>query len=211
VQPVNELLLVLDLDEGTTPERTDVAVREIEDYLRTVPEATDFTSYVGLASPMDFNGMVRHYCLRRGPNVAEVRLNLVGKKSRPDKSHAIDLRLRDDLTAIAKRHRANLKIVETPPGPPVIASIVVEVYGRPDHTYDDLVAAAKTVRARLEREPGVTALTTPLQRRPQASPPPPTPPQTQQQARSGHPSFLGSPLDNLDAPAVGSQCASTLW
>jgi len=151
----NELLLVLDLDEGSTLERTDAAVREIEDYLGTVPEATDFTSYVGLASPMDFNGMVRHYYLRRGPNVAEVRLNLVGKKNRPDKSHAIGLRLRDDLTAIAKRHRANLKIVETPPGPPVIASVVAEVYGRPDHTYDDLVAAAKTVRARVEREPGV--------------------------------------------------------
>ncbi len=151
----NELLLVLDLDEGTTLERTDAAVREVEDYLRVVPEVTDFTSYVGLASPMDFNGMVRHYYLRQGPNVAEVRVNLVGKKSRSQKSHTIGLRLRDDLTAIASRHQANLKIVETPPGPPVIASLVAEVYGRPDHTYDDVIAAARTVRARLEREPGV--------------------------------------------------------
>ncbi|HVP12885.1 MAG TPA: efflux RND transporter permease subunit, partial [Phycisphaerae bacterium] len=151
----NELLLVLDFDEGTTLERSDAAVREFEHYLRQVPEVTDYTSYIGVASPMDFNGMVRHYYLRRGPNVAEVRVNLVGKKSRPQQSHAIGLRLRDGLTAIAGRHAARLKIVETPPGPPVLASVVAEVYGRPDNTYDDLIEATKVVRARLEVEPGV--------------------------------------------------------
>ncbi len=151
----NELLLVLDFDEGTTLERTDAAVREFEDYLRGVTEVTDFTSFVGVASPMDFNGLVRHYYLRRGEHVAEIRLNLVGKKSRSAQSHAIGLRERDALTAIARRRGANLKIVEIPPGPPVLSSIVAEVYGRPDHAYSDLIAAAKTVRARLEREPGV--------------------------------------------------------
>jgi len=151
----NEFLLVLDLDEGTTLERTDAAVREMEAYLGQVPEVTDFTSYVGLASPMDFNGLVRHYYLRRGANVAEIRVNLVGKKHRSQQSHAITLRLRDELTAIAARSGARLGIVETPPGPPVIASVVAEVFGRPDHTYEDLIAAAGTVRARLESEPGV--------------------------------------------------------
>jgi multidrug efflux pump subunit AcrB len=151
----NELLLVLDFDEGTTLERSDAAVREIESYLAGVPEVTDFTSYVGLASPMDFNGLVRHYYLRQGGNVADVRVNLVGKRNRAQQSHAIGLRLRDDLTAIAARHDANLKIVETPPGPPVISTLVAEVYGRPDHAYDDLIAAARTVRARMEREPYV--------------------------------------------------------
>ncbi|UCC28742.1 MAG: efflux RND transporter permease subunit, partial [Phycisphaerales bacterium] len=151
----NELLMVLDFDEGTTLQRCDAAVRETEDYLRTVPEVTDFTSYVGLASPMDFNGMVRHYYLRRGENVAEIRVNLVGKKSRSQNSHAVGLRIRDDLTRIATRHGAVLKMVETPPGPPVIAGVVGEVSGREDHTYGDLVAAAKVVRARLEREPAV--------------------------------------------------------
>lgn len=151
----NELLLVLDFDEGTTLERSDAAVRDFEVFLRTVPEVTDFTSYVGLASPMDFNGMVRHYYLRRGENVAELRVNLVAKKSRRTQSHALGLRLRDDLTALAGRHGARLKIVEVPPGPPVIATVVAEVRGRPDHTYEDLIAAAKTVGARLEREPGV--------------------------------------------------------
>jgi multidrug efflux pump subunit AcrB len=151
----NELLLVLDFDEGTTLERSDAAVREFESFLAQVPEVTDFTSYVGLASPMDFNGMVRHYYLRQGGHVAEIRVNLVGKKSRTHQSHALGLRLRDGLTDLARRHAARLKIVETPPGPPVIATLVAEIRGRPDHSYEDLMAAAGTVRARLEREPGV--------------------------------------------------------
>ena len=151
----NELQLVLDFDEGTTLERTDAAVRDFERLLTAVPEVTDFTSYVGLASPMDFNGLVRHYYLRQGDHVADIRVNLVGKKSRRVQSHALGLRLRDELTELARRHGARLKIVETPPGPPVIATLVAEVYGRPDRTYDDLIAAATTVRARLEAEPGV--------------------------------------------------------
>jgi multidrug efflux pump subunit AcrB len=151
----NELLLVLDLDEGTTLERTDAAVRDIEAFLQSVPEVTDFTSYVGLASPMDFNGLVRQYYLRRGGHVAGIRVNLVGKKNRSQQSHAIGLRLRNDLTTLAERHNAIVKIVEVPPGPPVIASVVAEVYGRPDHAYSDLVSAARVVRARLAAEPGV--------------------------------------------------------
>ena len=151
----NELLLLLSLDEGTTLERTDAAVRAMEDYLTGVPEVTDYTAYVGLSSPMDFNGMVRHYYLRRGDHLGEVRVNLVGKKSRSQQSHAIGLRLRDDLTRIARGLGATLAIVETPPGPPVLAGVVAEVYGREDHDYNDLIAAAKTVRARLEAETGV--------------------------------------------------------
>ncbi len=151
----NELLLVLDFDEGTTLERTDAAVRHFEDYLSRVPEVTDFTSYVGLASPMDFNGLVRHYYLRQGDNVADIRIDLAGKKNRSQQSHAIGLRLRNDLQAIAERHGARMKIVETPPGPPVIASVVAEVYGQSDDRYDDLLLAADTLRARLAGEPGV--------------------------------------------------------
>jgi multidrug efflux pump subunit AcrB len=149
----NELLLVVDCDEGTTLEETDAAVRELENYLATVPEVTDFTSYVGLASPMDFNGLVRHYYLRRGPHVAEIRVNLVPKKNRRHQSHALSLRLRDDLTALAERHQARLRIVETPPGPPVLSTLVAEIYGQPDHRYEDLIAAAMVVRERLRREP----------------------------------------------------------
>jgi len=151
----NELLLVLDFDEGTTLERSDAAVRRFEGFLGTVPEVVGCTSYVGLASPMDFNGLVRHYYLRRGPNVAEIRVDLVPKKERRLKSHALGLELRDRLTDIAHAAGADLKIVETPPGPPVISTLVAEVFGQPHHEYDDLCSAARTVRARLEREPGV--------------------------------------------------------
>jgi multidrug efflux pump subunit AcrB len=154
----NELLLVLDLDAGTTLQRTDAAVRDFEHYIAGVPEVTDFTSYVGIASPMDFNGLVRHYYLRRGDDVAEVCIDLVGKKSRRTQSHALALRMRNDLTAIAKRHNVRLKIVEVPPGPPVIETLVAEVRGRPDQTYEDLIAAAKTVRRRMSREPDVVDL-----------------------------------------------------
>ncbi len=151
----NELLLVLDFDKGTTLERSDAAVREFESYLARVPEVSDYTSYVGVASPMDFNGLVRHYYLRQGDDVAQIQINLAGKKNRLQQSHAIGLRMRNDLQTIADRHQVRMKLVETPPGPPVIASIVAEVYGQPDHRYDDLLLAADTVRARLAVEPGV--------------------------------------------------------
>jgi multidrug efflux pump subunit AcrB len=151
----NELLLVLDFDKGTTLERSDAAVRDFEDYLAGVPEVADYTSYVGLGSPMDFNGLVRHYYLRQGDHVAEVRINLAGKKNRASQSHAIGLRMRNELQQIADRRHARMKLVETPPGPPVVASVVAEVYGQPDHRYEDLLLAADAVRARLAAEPGV--------------------------------------------------------
>lgn len=154
----NELLVVLDFDKGTTLERADAAAREFEHYLSSVPEIVDFTTYTGLSSPMDFNGLVRHYYLRQGDNIAELRINFAGKKNRVSQSHGIGLRIRNELQEIADRHSAKLKIVETPPGPPVIASVVAEVYGRPDHHYSELLSAARTVRARLGIEPGIVDL-----------------------------------------------------
>ncbi|RJP22869.1 MAG: efflux RND transporter permease subunit [Candidatus Abyssobacteria bacterium SURF_5] len=151
----NELQLVLDLPEGTTLEETDRAVRDFEQYLRGVAEVTDFESYVGLASPMDFNGMVRHYYLRRSPNLADLRINLVHKKKRQQQSHDIGLRLRDDLQKIADRHGALMKIVEVPPGPPVISTLVGELYAEPWHSYEDIIAAASIVRERMAQEAGV--------------------------------------------------------
>jgi multidrug efflux pump subunit AcrB len=151
----NELLLLLDFDEGTTLERSNVTVQEIESVLAREPEVTNFTSYVGVSGPIDFNGLVRHYYLRQMPHQAEVRINLVGKKQREAQSHALALRLHDPLTRIAEKHQARIKIVELPPGPPVLSSVVAEVYGRPDHSYPDLVAAAGTVADRLRKEPGV--------------------------------------------------------
>ncbi len=151
----NELMVLLDFDEGTTLERSNAAVRDFEQHLQRVPEVVDVSSYVGLASPMDFNGLVRHYYLRSGGNVADLRVNFVDKKSRAQQSHAIGLRLRDDLRALAERHDARMALVETPPGPPVLAGVVAEVYGEADDGYADLVAAADVVRRRLALEPFV--------------------------------------------------------
>ena len=151
----NEFQIVVDMPEGTTLEATDATTCALAEYLRSIPEVTDFQTYVGLASAMDFNGLVRHYYLREGSNVADIRVNLVSKDFRKQQSHALTLRLRQDLGRIASERGANIKIVEMPPGPPVIATLVAEVRGCPHHSYEDLIGAAKIVRARLEQEAGV--------------------------------------------------------
>ncbi len=151
----DELQLVVDLPEGTTLERTDAVVRRLEEYLRTVPEVTDFVSTVGTASPIDFNGMVRQYYLRQGQQVADIRLNLLPRTQRRLDSHALTLRMRTAIAAIAHETGAVIKVVEMPPGPPVMATVVAEVYGAAHHTYDDLVAAARTIRARMGTEDGM--------------------------------------------------------
>ncbi len=150
-----ELLLLVNADEGTTLERTDAVARELEAAVARIPEVTDFTSYVGSPSPIDFNGLVRHYYLRTMPYQAEIRVNLVGKKSRRDASHTLGLRERDELASIASKAGARLKIVELPPGPPVIDTIAAEVYGRDDLDYARICDAAELVRRRLAAEPGV--------------------------------------------------------
>lgn len=151
----NELQLVIDMDEGASLEDTDRTVRAFEDYLRTVPEVTNFVTYAGAPSPMDFNGMVRHYYWREGANMADIRVNLVDKSLRSQQSHAISLRLRKDLEAIAKERGAKLKIVETPPGPPVLSTIVTEIYGRPSTPYAELIGASKALQQLMRDEPFV--------------------------------------------------------
>jgi multidrug efflux pump subunit AcrB len=151
----NEFQIVVDLPESATLERTDAVVKEVEDLLRTVPEVTDFTSTVGAASPMDFNGLVRHYYLRQGANVADIRVSLLPRKEREMDSHALVLRLRNEIAALSTRTGANLKLVELPPGPPVLSTLVAEVYGRPDQSYDELIAAGKLVGVQMRKEPGV--------------------------------------------------------
>jgi len=151
----NEFQVVVDMPEATTLEATESVTAELASYLRGVPEVTDVTTFVGTSSPMDFNGMVRHYYLRRGPNVADIRVNLVPKHNRVQRSHGLTLRLRNDLTQIAARRGANIKLVEMPPGPPVISTITAEVYGQPYHTYEEITEAAQRVRRRLEVEPAV--------------------------------------------------------
>jgi multidrug efflux pump subunit AcrB len=154
----NEFQVLVDMPESTTLETTDAVVRELEDYLRTIPEVTDFTTIVGSGSPMDFNGMVRHYYLRQGSNVADIRVNLLHRDDRKMDSHALVLRIRNDVAAIAERTGASVKLIEVPPGPPVLSTIVAEIYGQPHHSYDELVAAAQTVKAQMATEEGIVDL-----------------------------------------------------
>ena len=152
----NEFQILLDLPEGTALEQTDRVVKEFEAYLRTVNEVTHFVSYTGTASPMDFNGMVRHYFLRQGSHLADIRVNLAHKSRREQQSHTILLRLRTDLEKLSRAHGANLALVEVPPGPPVLSTLVAEVYGPPDMAYEELLAQAETVKAAMAAEAFVT-------------------------------------------------------
>ncbi|MFO0870301.1 MAG: efflux RND transporter permease subunit [Pirellulales bacterium] len=151
----NEFLVVVDFAAGTTLERSAAALGDFERVLAAEPEVTDFTTYLGTPGPIDFNGLVRHYYLRRSPHLAEIRVNLVGKKHRRMQSHALTLRLRAALTELGERHDAVVRLVELPPGPPVLAALVAEVYGPADQTYEQLLNAADRVAERLRREPGV--------------------------------------------------------
>ncbi len=163
------LLLVVHEPRGTTLEQTSAAAQALGRYLQTQPEVVDFTSYTGAAAPMDFNGLVRHYFLRNNPNDAQIAIDLAGKDRRVMQSHDIALRMRNALTAIARKYGARLAIVESPPGPPVLDSIVAEVTGAPGVPYRELQAAADTVRRRLMLEPDVvdtdTSVQAPEQRR----------------------------------------------
>ena len=156
----NELQVVVDLPEGTSLERTEAAVAELAASIRGMPEAVDVTSYVGTASPIDFNGLVRHHEMRQEPHQADLRLNLLDKRARSAQSHAIALRLRGQLQPIAARHQAVLQVVEAPPGPPVLATLTVEVYGADQLEYAALERAALTVRDRLAQEAGVVDVDT---------------------------------------------------
>ncbi len=149
----NEFQIVVDMDEGTTLERTEAATRALANYLRTVPEVVDFTGFIGTSSPMDFNGMVRHYYMRSGDNAADLRVSLVGKKNRAQQSHALILRLRDDLQKVAGPFGAKIKLVEVPPGPPVIATVTAEIYGDLQTPYATLQKGALVTAERLKREP----------------------------------------------------------
>jgi len=151
----NELQVVIDMPEGTPLERTEAAAHAFADYLVRVPEVTDVTAYVGTSSPIDFNGLIRHYYQRSGPRYADVRFNLLGKKHRAQQSHALGLRLRNVLVEIARRHGANIRIVEVPPGPPVIATLVAEVFGHPSDSYAAIADAARRVRRLMEETPGI--------------------------------------------------------
>jgi multidrug efflux pump subunit AcrB len=148
----SELQLIVDMDEGTTLEQTARVARELAAVVRQEPEVTDYQIYVGTAAPYNFNGLVRHYFLRRGPNVADVQVNFVVKEEREAQSHDIAKRLRAKIQPIAARHGARVKVAEVPPGPPVLQTLVAEIYG-PD--YAQQIENARQVRAVFEQTQGV--------------------------------------------------------
>src|SRR5690554_133394 len=143
----SELQVVVDMPAGTPLEETAAVLRELGAYLAEQPEVLDYQAYAGAAGPINFNGLVRQYDLRAGGEVGDLLVNLVAKGDRDEQSHAIATRLRPALQAIGRRHGANLKVVEVPPGPPVLSPIVAEIYG-PDAEGRRQVAAA--VRALFE-------------------------------------------------------------
>ncbi|MGD9546900.1 MAG: efflux RND transporter permease subunit [Candidatus Krumholzibacteriia bacterium] len=148
----SEFQVIIDTPEGTTLESTTQLAREIGDYLATVPEVTDYQVYAGTAAPVNFSGLVRHYMMRQGPNVADIQVNLVDKSKRSDQSHALAKRVRGPIQELAARYEAAVKVVEVPPGPPVLSTLVAEVYGP---TFEGRVAVARQIKEIFESTPGV--------------------------------------------------------
>lgn len=139
----NELQVVVDMPEGTTLEKTAAVTRDIATYVSGQPLVVNCQGYIGTSGPISFNGLVRHYDLRRGDNVADIQVNLVGKGERSKQSHQIAKEMRPGIQAIAAKYNANVKVVEVPPGPPVLSTLVAEIYG-PD--YKQQIAVARQVK-----------------------------------------------------------------
>ena len=139
----SEFQVVLDMPEGTSVEQTDRILHEMASHLATVPEVTDYQIYTGTAAPINFNGLVRQYYLREGSNLGDIQVNLVDKSERDRKSHDIARDVRDRLDEIGRSYGGSVKVVEVPPGPPVQAPLVAEVYGP---NYDGQLELATRLR-----------------------------------------------------------------
>ncbi|MDP2626823.1 MAG: efflux RND transporter permease subunit [Candidatus Rokubacteria bacterium] len=150
----SELQVIVDMPEGTTLEETARVTRELAQSLAGVPEVRDLQLYVGTAAPYNFNGLIRHYFppIRQGPNVADIQVNLVSKGERRAQSHDIARRVRPALQEIALRSGARIKVAEVPPGPPVLQTLVAEVYAA-DPTLQ--MEVSRRVLQIFERTPGV--------------------------------------------------------
>jgi multidrug efflux pump subunit AcrB len=148
----SEFQVVVDMPEGSTLEETAAVTREIGGVVAAVPEVMNYQMYVGTSSPYNFNGLVRHYFLRRGANQADLQVNLVPKGERKSQSHDIARRVRPAIQAVAARYGANVKIAEVPPGPPVLETLVAEVYG-PD--YPGQIEVARKIKEIFEKAEGV--------------------------------------------------------
>ncbi|WPQ64829.1 efflux RND transporter permease subunit [Chitinophaga sancti] len=139
----NEFQVVIDMPEGTTLEKTQAVAKDIASYIAHQPMVKNYQTYIGTSAPISFNGLVRHYDLRRGDNVADIQINLVDKKNRSIQSHDIAKEMRGAVQSIARKYNANVKVVEVPPGPPVLSTLVAEIYG-PD--YNEQIRIAGEVK-----------------------------------------------------------------
>jgi multidrug efflux pump subunit AcrB len=148
----SEFQVIVDMPAGTPVERTAAVLRELGGWLARQPEVTDYQAYAGTAAPINFNGLLRQYDLRSGGEVGDLQVNLADRHHRDAQSHAIATRMRPELQAIGRRYGANVKVVEVPPGPPVLAPIVAEVYG-PEA--DGRRQVGQALRAVFEHTPGV--------------------------------------------------------
>ena len=151
----SEFQVVVDMPTGTALEQTNAVLHDIGAYLATVPEVTDYEAYAGAASPINFNGLVRQYYLRSGADQGDIQVNLRDKHHRSRSSHQIATAMLEPIQKIAANWGAKVKIVEVPPGPPVMSPIVAEIYG-PD--YEGVRRVASQVRAQFGKTPGIVAI-----------------------------------------------------
>ena len=148
----SEFQVILNMPEGSSLEQTAAVAREMAAAIRVEPEVTNYQVYAGAASPYNFNGLVRHYFMRRGANVADIQVNLVGKHERTAQSHDIAKRIRPRVAEIAARYNARVAVAEVPPGPPVLQTLVAEIYGP---TEEGRLKMAERVRDIFKATPGV--------------------------------------------------------
>ena len=148
----SEFQVIVDMPTGTTLEQTARVAEALAREAQKQPEVVNLETYTGTASPYNFNGLVRHYYLRRGPNMADIQVNLLPKGDRKLQSHEIAKRVRQRLQPVADRFGARIKVAEVPPGPPVLETLVAEVYG-PDA--EGRLQRARAVRDLLKRTDGV--------------------------------------------------------
>ncbi len=151
----SELQVIVDMPAGAPVEATAAALADLGAHVATLDEVIDYQAYAGTASPINFNGLVRQYELRQMPEQGDLQVNLVDRKQRSRQSHEIAAAVRPALEAIGAKHKAKVKVVEVPPGPPVLSPIVAEIYG-PDEAGRH--ALAKGVRGALGRTEGVIGL-----------------------------------------------------
>lgn len=144
----SEFQVIVDMPEGTSLEKTADVTETLSQYLLKQPEVTDCELYIGTAAPFNFNGLIRHYYLRKGENIADIQINLVNKHQRERQSHEIARRVRPGLTTIAKQFGARIKVAEVPPGPPVLQTLVAEIYGP---NYEKQISIARRVMKIFEK------------------------------------------------------------